>query len=263
MAGTREIGVLPSKLKDIKVNKKMEKLIFLHASCWGAPEFYYKVWYKEDRAKWVPTDPDPFILVKVKPKESIADWFRGGEYANGNKIMTVGKVAWTGYSKTSKRLGRRIGVFMLEWKNPHPEKTIDTIDIISPGKKGAGQLFVLAITGANLKKSVKKSTGLVKKIKLPKSIKRKDIFMYYRNSNYGMVITKNGYIPLIHDADGNILFDISALWIAQGSTKSASGKYKFFHNGWQKTTKAKITETAVDNKKIFKVFCCNLLENSF
>ena len=46
------------------------------------------------------------------------------------------RVAWTGSNDTTDRNpGLKIRLFAITWTNPHPEKVIATIDVLSSGKE--------------------------------------------------------------------------------------------------------------------------------
>ncbi|RMD84383.1 MAG: hypothetical protein D6820_01145, partial [Lentisphaerae bacterium] len=229
LAGTKEVGILPSQVKDIKVGRRAERIIFLHASAWGRPGFTYRVWY-EDRKHWIPTEPDPFVDVQVNPREHIHDWAAAERVRRGDELLPGAKVAWVGKDPG----GMRGGVYMMIWENPHPEKVIDTIDIISPGKIGGGQLFVCAITLANRKE---KSPATQKhapndqhsqlRLQLPADLSPQAIACHIRNHNYGLVLDKHGAIRLIYDAAGHPLITSNG-WNMQLSFPHAAKKFKHF-----------------------------------
>ena len=142
-------GGLPSEILGVPLNMNAERLYFLHNSAWGVPKFKYRVYYKEDRAKWIPGQPDPFVDVEVKPEENIADWWGVDAFERGDAMLNGASLAWSGYNARSRSIDRKIGVFQMAWDNPHPEKTIESIDIITTDPDGQGQVFIFAITAAN------------------------------------------------------------------------------------------------------------------
>lgn len=149
IAGTKGKGILPSEVKGIKVNANAERIYFLHNSAWGVPGFIYRVYYKEDREKWIPGQPEPYVDVVVRPGENIADWWGVEDYERGDAVLTGATLAWSGQNQKAAHDDRKVGVFQMFWDNPHPEKTIESIDIISPGSVGSGQAFIFGITLAN------------------------------------------------------------------------------------------------------------------
>ncbi|MDX6767602.1 MAG: glycoside hydrolase family 2 TIM barrel-domain containing protein [Candidatus Methylacidiphilales bacterium] len=146
LSGTREIGVLPAEVKNIQVGRKVEELYFLHSASWGSPGFTYRVYY-EDRKTWIPGMPDPFVDVLVKPEESITDWYSAGAVEAGKVFLPDAEVAWTTMTPESAKGNVKVGIYLMRWKNPKPDKSVDSIDILSPGKVGNGQPFVLGISG--------------------------------------------------------------------------------------------------------------------
>ena len=220
LSGTKEIGVLPAQVKDIPVGKKFERIVFLYGSAWGAPQFTFRINYA-DRKTWIPGAPDPFTELTLRPKLEIDDWYQVESYLNGGSCMARAKVAWTGFSKASKKRNRPVGVFLYEWDNPHPEKVIDTIDIISPGKVGSGQVFVLGITGAD-RRSMRPLKTLLPKYNAKRLLKQIEW------SKYGAVIDRDGSIPLIYrSSDGKPLANIPR-WLIQGRVMK-NGKNRHRH----------------------------------
>jgi hypothetical protein len=141
----------PRQVLGIAVNCKADRLYFLHSSAWGVPGFTYRVYYAEDRKNWIFGKPDPFVDVVVKPGENIQDWFSARGIEDGSIFASGLTVAWSGENPYAHRNGSRIGLYQMVWDNPHPEKTIGSIDILSPGTTGSGQIFVVGITAARRK----------------------------------------------------------------------------------------------------------------
>lgn len=220
LSGTKEVGVLPNAVKEIPVGRKHERLVFLYGSAWGAPQFTIRINYI-DRKTWIPGAPDPFVELEMRPKLEIDDWYMAETYRSGGGSMPRAKLAWSGYSAASRRRDRQVGVFLYEWDNPYPEKIIDSIDILSPGRKGSGQLFLIAISGADRKKQ------LPLKQLLP-DYPEKNLLKRLESSRYGVLLDRNGSIPLLYRVSDSRPLFAGRRWILQGRV-SREGKIRHTH----------------------------------
>ncbi len=121
-----ERDYFPGKVEGIKVNAQLEKLYFLHASAWT---------FSSDVGKYIIhyTDGTHIEIPLIKGK-NIADWW-------GPKDLPEAKVAWSGENPESHQV---VGLYIMPWANPNPDKLIKSIDFIS------GSLpvpILVAITG--------------------------------------------------------------------------------------------------------------------
>ena len=210
LSGTTAVE-LTDTVKEIPVRHKAERLYFLHSAAWGGrqggPRFFYRIWY-EGREDWIPTEPKPVERVTVEPGENIHDWYHAGRVKSGELFLPGADIAWTGYTKHSRKRKSVVGVYMMEWTNPHPEKEIVAIDIVSPGKKGQGQPFVIAITGAVSREGGKGEdrAGIELSRILPDTVNPEQVHTHFQNGTYGLVLLKSGVIPVLHDNEGRPLF---------------------------------------------------------
>lgn len=118
---------LPTEAKGIPVNAKFEHLNVVHASAWmqqkaGKPIAKFVLNYEDG------TSADVF----VNAIEHICDWHG---YAGGANC----KIAWSGANKVAT-----VTINQSAFKNPHPEKTVKTIDVV--GALHHAQYVVLGIT---------------------------------------------------------------------------------------------------------------------
>jgi hypothetical protein len=233
LAGTKEKGVLPSEMLDIPVNRKADRLYFLHNSAWGTPGFTYRVWYLEDRKAWIFGKPDPFVDVVVKPAEHIQDWFFASDVDRGDLFLPGATVAWRGPTPYSKAMGREVGVYQMVWDNPSPEKTIEKIDILSPGTVGTGQAFVFGITAAD-RKAV---TGGAIEQAYPK-LDAKRIVQRHITDAYELGILDNGS-AVVASRSGKPLVKLED-WYLQGQTGQPGQPPEFHYLGSQEGTAAKV-----------------------
>jgi hypothetical protein len=238
---TYDLGSLPREVKGIPVNQIADRLYFLHASAWGLPGFTYRVYYAEDRKNWIPGKPDPYVDVTVKPGENIQDFWFARKVEQGEMFAPGCTVAWWGENIRSHSMDMGVGLYQMIWDNPHPEKTIESIDILSPGTVGTGEIFVVGITAA-----VRKGAGsaLVPLSKVCPKTDPGQVFAHFQNANYGLVLLKSGVIAAIHDPDGNVLIDRAGSWYLQGMTReSASSPPNFHFRGYEDDQKVTISQT--------------------
>ena len=102
------------------------------------PCLRYRVWYAE-RKDWIPGKPTPHEDVLARGHLEIGNW------QDAHDELPGATLAWSGKNKQTV-----VGFYMQEWKNPHPEKVIESIDITSVGR--VGQYFILGITAGQEKK---------------------------------------------------------------------------------------------------------------
>ncbi len=204
LAGTVNANIHPREVKGIPVHRKADRLYFLHNSAWGIPSFTYRVYFTKARKEWIPGMPMPYIDVEVK-EENIGDQWGVEKIANGDAFKGGATVAWSGQNEGAKGYGVQVGVFQMIWDNPRPEDEIESVDILSPGTKGSGEAFVFAVTAAN---RVEGAAGFVKPdlaALLPASIKADQVLEQWQNDRYGVVVLKDGSIPVLYKADGSPL----------------------------------------------------------
>ena len=100
----RETGEIP-------VGKKADLLWLLHATGWGGGKMtaaQYEITYADGSKTGFP----------VVNFVDVGDWFNMQQYSNC-------KIAWSGRNLVSPS----VGIYMMPWKNPHPDKVIKTIRI--------------------------------------------------------------------------------------------------------------------------------------
>ncbi|MDX6767599.1 MAG: glycoside hydrolase family 2 TIM barrel-domain containing protein [Candidatus Methylacidiphilales bacterium] len=247
-----KIPELPREVKGIPVNRKAERLYFLHNSAWGIPEFVYRVYYLEERRAWIPGKPDPFVDVVVKPKENIHDWWFGSAVDNGSMFLPGATVAWLGDNPTTRRGSTRFGVYQMIWDNPHPDKTIESIDILSTGRPGEGNAYILAITAAS------RATGdatpakpPLKKV-LPAGVKTSDVQEQIQFKRYGAVLLKDGGLASVYDDQGRV-FATSRGWSVQGSAPRPGQKPVYEDLGRQEGQQPTLTSSVEGTRRTYVI----------
>ncbi len=103
----------PARIDGIPVGEKLARLFFLHACAWSGKEAgRYRLNYEDG------THAD-YILY---PGRNIGDWWTCSFLSDAAPGIL-----------RQNALGQQVGVYMAVWENPHPEKTIRTIDVLSSG----------------------------------------------------------------------------------------------------------------------------------
>lgn len=250
-----------TEVKGIQVRAKADRLFFLHSAAWGVPGFTYRVYYTEDRKVWIPGKPDPFVDVVVKPNENITEWVHGGSVERSQKFLPGATVAWLGgnaRTRGSSPTGDKdLGVFQMTWDNPHPEKEIESIDIISPGLAGSGNAFVFAITAATRDENPAKAESLPMPSLsdvLPEGTNEGDVQEQVQFPNYGFVLMRDGSISSIYDQQGKA-FARSTPW--QAVARGEEGGEKVTETlGSQTQGNVVSTSGGGGNRRVWE-FTCN------
>jgi len=116
---------LPKEILSIPVRLKSPRLFFMHSAFYptGNVMAHYRIRYSDGTTLSIPLDG-----------KNLGDWFRPADLVDSF-------VAWADQQSA-------VGFFLFPWKNPHPEKEIDSIDILSEGTEqhSGGSLILAAIT---------------------------------------------------------------------------------------------------------------------
>ncbi|HDN97980.1 MAG TPA: hypothetical protein ENG68_02370 [bacterium] len=116
------------KIKGIKVGRKTPFLYFLHASAWTKGG--------EEMAKYIINyEGGEKIEIPIIGGRNVGEWWRPVS------DLPEAKIAWQGINPEAGN----IGLWLFTWKNPFPEKKIESIDIESNNKTGI--LCLVAISG--------------------------------------------------------------------------------------------------------------------
>ncbi len=126
--------VYPQKITGIPVDLKGKSVHFLHASAWNI-DFEpmeigrYQINYVDGKCK----------QIKVAYRLNIWDWW------SSEKDLLLNPV-WEGKNDRTTAINQHIRLFLLKWKNPHPEKKIISIDLFSNCKGPGPMLVAISIT---------------------------------------------------------------------------------------------------------------------
>ena len=122
----------PEAVTGIRVGRKAAALYFLQSSAWTSPGLHatYRIHYADGTTVDVP------LVGGVNYRDWAAtDCAAPFEFEQD----TFTQVGWTGTSKTFAK----VSAYVMEWRNPHPEKLIDSFDFISANN---GVPILLAVT---------------------------------------------------------------------------------------------------------------------
>lgn len=128
----------PIEIKGIKVNRKCQRLHFLHAAAYGTvpdegkPLGAYVVHYGTNQMR---------LEIPITYGRDVRDWHVMANEPTAPPELTV---AWTGANAVSKRSGGSIRLFLTTWVNPAPGVAIESIDAITGLASPAP--FLIAIT---------------------------------------------------------------------------------------------------------------------
>lgn len=119
---------LPAAVRSIPVGRKAEFLWFLQASAWASPS-------KQEVARYVFHYADGSeTAFPIRQGVEVSEWW-------DPQLVSGATLAWTG-----KNLNHSpVGIYAAQWKNPHPEKEIASLDVI--GDLSPTQFVLLAVTG--------------------------------------------------------------------------------------------------------------------
>ena len=130
---------LPEKVEGIQVDARFDKLHILQSTEFGEGAGdvedgtaigAYVVHYADKTEETIP----------IVYGEDVRDWW---DWKGRNELKRA-KVAWRGKNNYSAENGREIRLFSEAWTNPHPDKMVTTIDVVS--KKTACAPFLVALT---------------------------------------------------------------------------------------------------------------------
>lgn len=184
-------GTAPAQVTGIAVGRKAERLWFLHTAR-GAPQGFYRVTYLEDRRAWIPGKPDPFVLVTVRNGAQVLAAEMAMAVLRGDRFLGDAACVWSD-SATGQ------GIYATAWDNPHPDKTIESVDVVVNG--GNGSLILVGLATANRGQPVDAPSLAT----VAPGIKADRVAARITGANYGAVILKNGTVPVIHDREGRPL----------------------------------------------------------
>ncbi len=134
--GSSQFKGKPEKVEGIKVGRALERLHFLHATAFSAPDgtviAKYIVHYA-DKTK---------AEVEVAYGKDVVDWWA----YSGQQAPTRGKAGWEGQNEPAKGFDATIKLYVTSWKNPHPKKRVVSLDFVATAPATGAAPFCVAIT---------------------------------------------------------------------------------------------------------------------
>jgi Tfp pilus assembly protein PilF len=117
----------------LPVGQAVAGLYFLHAAAYGGrPSAVYEIQYEDGTRN----------AIALMMGKNIADWVNAAaELPRERGTRSI--LAWTGRTPRFSR----VGVYRMEWVNPHPEKTVAAVRFYKPEKTG-GVPILMALTAA-------------------------------------------------------------------------------------------------------------------
>lgn len=144
----RESRALLPKSLSLPVRRRGRAIYFLH-TCGYAPSgrsfAQYRVFYTSGESEAIPLvrcEPVSHELPRPdysKTQANIGDWFAEYHPLASEAARPVGLL------EVERRSGNVAYLYVLEWINPHPKRTIDRIEVSSDGA-GPGMLALFAVT---------------------------------------------------------------------------------------------------------------------
>jgi hypothetical protein len=132
--GSKMLEKWPESVEGIEVKRKVAKLHFLHATCFGGgPNHQGDPGFVEDGtlvgAFRVNFQDRSTTTIPIVYGRDVRDWFS----VPGEREPSRGKVVWTGDNEMAKQAGARLRLYLTTWENPWPERTVTTIDYVQKG----------------------------------------------------------------------------------------------------------------------------------
>jgi hypothetical protein len=128
----------PQKVEGIAVGGRVARLHVLHGCDWsrdtGEGEVIARfVLHLEDGTA---------AVAPVAYGQHVRDWWSNA----GEKDPPRSKLGWEGENEAVKGSGTRIKLWLTTWNNPHPDKTVVSIDYVAAAAPTAAAPFCVAIT---------------------------------------------------------------------------------------------------------------------
>lgn len=141
--GSRKVVDKPASVTGIVVNHKFSRLHVLHGAGGGGSTNsaagvqdgtvvgQYVLYYDDGTLAQLPIDYGG----------ELRDWWNWDNF----RPLSRGKLAWVGNNPHARRYNRQIRLYASTWENPHPDRTVSTIDFVSSNDTPCA-LFCVAMT---------------------------------------------------------------------------------------------------------------------
>jgi hypothetical protein len=137
--GSKRLPKEPSQIEVIPVQRRVATLYLLHAAQWSDARFgvadgtnigHYQIHYADGSQATIP----------IVSGEDVRDWWS----YDHKKLATRGQVVWVGQNAATKEAKIYLRLYLGIWDNPHPERTVASLDYVSAMTDAAP--FCAAIT---------------------------------------------------------------------------------------------------------------------
>ncbi len=135
---TRSATNFPAQVQGIKVNRKCERLHFLHAAGFGKIDpknpivGWYVLRFANDQMR---------LQIPIRYGHEVEDWHAQPDEGSLSSDLNV---AWIGENSLSKRMTNSIRLFTTTWTNLAPNVEIESMDFVSA--MGGPAPFLIAVT---------------------------------------------------------------------------------------------------------------------
>lgn len=115
----------PERIEGVKIGAKFDRLHILHSTGFGegmdpktpdGTEIGTYIVHYEDKTS---------VKIPILYGEDLRDWW---DWPDRTELKRA-KVAWTGTNAFADQLQRKVRLFAVKWDNPHPDKTITSLDM--------------------------------------------------------------------------------------------------------------------------------------
>jgi hypothetical protein len=133
---------VPREIDGIPIDRKARRLYFLQGTHFSADPGSrigaYVVHYRDGTTAEIP----------IRYGDDVLDWWANPGAGSG---PAQSQIVWTGHNEAASRSGVDIRLFMKTWINPHPERVIETLDMVTgdqpPGPNAPSPFLVGVTTG--------------------------------------------------------------------------------------------------------------------
>jgi hypothetical protein len=132
------VPTMPPAASGIPVHRRLVRLYILHATQYGMASHGVSEGelISEYRVRYADGD---IATIPVNIGQDVRDW-----WSSSQQPLSRGQVAWAGTNKAVSQ-DYYLRLYLSTWRNPHPEKSVESIDYVVAKSKAAP--FCVAITG--------------------------------------------------------------------------------------------------------------------
>ena len=138
----KKLPAMPAKIEGLRVHTRVIRLYILHATQFadaphqvndGTTIGQYRVHYMDGSEATIP----------VVDGEDVRDWWSEA----GRKGVTRGQVVWVGRNDAVSSRKGYIRLYLSVWENPHPERSVASVDYISTMTPAAPFCAAMSVEG--------------------------------------------------------------------------------------------------------------------